>query len=518
MADTSTWSAKRIAASEAGARQDDASEVTVVHNDLAVTVRRQGDGRLGRTLVAIDSLALVVAWTGSALLSAALLGELGPSAAMVRAALGIGVGLVLLAALRLYRSQVCAVPAEEYARIGRVTTLSTLTVGMFVLATDGATPFAVALTAMPPNFVLLVAGRAYYRSRLRDRRRRGLNTRPVALIGTNAEARELAKVIAEHPEAGLTLAGAFGEQGGADAMGTVFLGAVDQAPDRLERHGIHDVIVASSAIADGAVNELAHRLLNAGVYVRLSTGLRGIAHSRLRAVPVGREPLFLLAPVALSRWQLRAKRALDVVIAAVGLVVAAPVLAVCALAVVVDDGRPVLFRQNRVGREGGSFEMWKLRTMVTGAERRRAELTAANMRSGPLFKLSADPRVTTVGRVLRAFSLDELPQLVNVLRGDMSIVGPRPALPEEFEAFDDRLRQRSRVPPGVTGLWQVEARDNPAFGAYRRLDLYYVDNWSITLDLAIIAATVTHVAGRAVKAVAHGLRRVEQEAHPPVLE
>lgn len=332
------------------------------------------------------------------------------------------------------------------------------------------------------------------------------------MIGANGNARELAEVIAEHPEAGLALAGAFGERRGADAMSTAFLGAVEEAPDLLARQGIRDVIVASSAVADGAISELARRLLDAGVYVRLSTGLRGIAHSRLRAVTVDREPLFYLAPVALSRWQLRTKRALDIRDRRGGPRGRLAVLEMCALAIVLDDGGSPLYDQHRVGRDGGYFNMWKLRTMVTGAEWRRAELIAANMRSVPLFKLSADPRVTRVGRVLRAFSLDELPQLVKVLRGDMSIVGPRPARPEEFEAFDDRLRQRSRVPPGSTGLWQVEARDNPAFGAYRQLDLHYIDNWSITLDLAIIAATVTHVAGRAVKALAHGLRRVEEEA------
>jgi lipopolysaccharide/colanic/teichoic acid biosynthesis glycosyltransferase len=139
--------------------------------------------------------------------------------------------------------------------------------------------------------------------------------------------------------------------------------------------------------------------------------------------------------------------------------------------------------------------------MVIDAEARLAALSTDNERHGPLFKLEHDPRVTRIGRFMRATSLDELPQLFNVIRGDMSIVGPRPALPAEVAQFDDRLLDRLQMPPGITGLWQVEARDNPHFGAYRRLDLFYVDNWSMNLDLVILVATVEQVLSKAVRAL-----------------
>jgi lipopolysaccharide/colanic/teichoic acid biosynthesis glycosyltransferase len=161
----------------------------------------------------------------------------------------------------------------------------------------------------------------------------------------------------------------------------------------------------------------------------------------------------------------------------------------------------VFFAQERVGRDGGTFTLYKLRTMVVDAESRRAELEADNERGGPLFKLSDDPRVTRFGRLLRATSIDEIPQLFNVLQGAMSLVGPRPALPSEVEEFDDDLRRRTRVKPGVTGLWQVEARDSENFDLYRRYDLLYVDNWSVTLDLAILARTVAAVGLRGLGAV-----------------
>jgi lipopolysaccharide/colanic/teichoic acid biosynthesis glycosyltransferase len=170
------------------------------------------------------------------------------------------------------------------------------------------------------------------------------------------------------------------------------------------------------------------------------------------------------------------------------------VLAVAALAVKLGDGDRVFFRQTRVGLDGETFQLLKLRTMVPDAEERLVDLTFANERQdGPLFKLTRDPRRTKVGRILERTSLDELPQLINVLRGEMSLVGPRPALPHEAAQFDDELRGRQEVMPGITGLWQVEGRDNPAFDVYRRLDLFYVENWSVGFDLSILMATLQSV-------------------------
>ncbi len=155
----------------------------------------------------------------------------------------------------------------------------------------------------------------------------------------------------------------------------------------------------------------------------------------------------------------------------------------------------MLFRQERVGRDGATFQMTKFRTMVVDAEQRKAELAARNERSGPLFKMDdrEDPRITRIGRFLRATSLDELPQLFNVLHGTMSLVGPRPALQSEVDEFPAELHARHQVRPGITGLWQVEARDNPSFEAYVRLDLFYVQNWSLPLDLVVLLGTVDHI-------------------------
>jgi lipopolysaccharide/colanic/teichoic acid biosynthesis glycosyltransferase len=187
-------------------------------------------------------------------------------------------------------------------------------------------------------------------------------------------------------------------------------------------------------------------------------------------------------------------------VAPIALVLTAPVLLLAALAIKLNDGGPVFYVQPRVGRDGRLFGFLKLRTMVVGADRIRPQAGSENARTGPLFKAPDDPRVTRVGRFLRASSIDELPQLLNVMWGDMTLVGPRPALPSEVEEFDEELLQRNRVRPGITGLWQVEARDNPSFAAYRRLDLFYIENWTLSLDVIILILTVQHVVARSLRA------------------
>jgi lipopolysaccharide/colanic/teichoic acid biosynthesis glycosyltransferase len=207
-------------------------------------------------------------------------------------------------------------------------------------------------------------------------------------------------------------------------------------------------------------------------------------------------------------------------VASVALLFSAPVLVAAAVAIKLDDGGPIFYRQERIGRDGRPFEVVKLRTMIPDASAQLAGLIELNERKGPLFKLSYDPRVTRVGRILRATSIDELPQFFNVMQGEMSLVGPRPALPAEVAQFDVELLERALVSPGITGLWQVEARDSPSFDAYRRLDLFYVDNWSIMMDLSILTATFWVVIGRAVRTL-RGSREIvgssdhEQAANSP---
>ena len=272
---------------------------------------------------------------------------------------------------------------------------------------------------------------------------------------------------------------------------------LDGIVDFLRDVDANGVVIAATALPADVCNRVVRDLLAAGIHVHYSLGLRGISIDRVRPLPFAREPLFYLERVSLSPLQTRIKRAIDIVGSVVFLVLFSPLMILAAIAIKLDDHGPIFFRQRRVGLEGTTFEMVKFRSMTQAAAVPHPTTGLRNERSGgPLFKLAADPRRTRVGRRLERMSLDELPQLWNVLRGDMSLVGPRPALPEEVALFDAELRERHNVRPGLTGLWQLEARDNPSFRAYRRLDLFYIENWSVGLDVAILLGTAEAVLAR----------------------
>jgi exopolysaccharide biosynthesis polyprenyl glycosylphosphotransferase len=248
--------------------------------------------------------------------------------------------------------------------------------------------------------------------------------------------------------------------------------------------------------ADKAVVDLLEACRRRGIPVRLApTTVELLSHS-VRAVPAPGLPLFELRPPVLSGASFYAKRAFDLVMGALLLVVLGPFLAIAALAVKLYDRGPVLHRSRRVGVDESVFTCLKLRTMRVDAEAEQEHLEAANEADGALFKIRRDPRVTPVGRLLRRFSIDELPQLVNVLRGEMSLVGPRPLPVRDFERLDDLHKKRYLVLPGMTGLWQVSGRSELTFDDLVRLDFYYIESWSIWLDLSILLRTVPAVIGR----------------------
>lgn len=262
------------------------------------------------------------------------------------------------------------------------------------------------------------------------------------------------------------------------------------------------IVVTGNVLRDEMYLTQLLTIRRTGVDVHVHTGLRGLDCRDVRTAPLGSSTVLCLDQPRLIGCQRFAKRSLDLAVAMGVLMLAVPVLAVTALAVKIEDGGPILFRQRRVGRDGVIFWMPKFRSMQVDAEDKVEDLRHLNERDGgPLFKIDADPRVTRTGRIIRALSIDELPQLVSVIRGDMSLIGPRPALPDEVAQFDARLASRHDVRPGLTGLWQVEARDDQSFGAYRRLDLFYVENWTLLLDFTILVHTVPAVLQRALHAV-----------------
>jgi exopolysaccharide biosynthesis polyprenyl glycosylphosphotransferase len=344
-------------------------------------------------------------------------------------------------------------------------------------------------------WLLLLGWRSFFRAWLAHNRRKGRFTRSLVIIGTDRRAIEMAKLASIHPEAGMRLRGLIGSPAEAEAagLGDHWLGGYGDADDVLARTDADVVVVCSSDISPLLLNSLLREEGGHGRQLYVHPGLSGIDARRVKASPIAHEPLLYVEPATLSRTEHALKRAFDIVVATGLLIVFSPVFAAVALAVKAGDRGPVFFRQERVGRGDSRFGMLKFRTMVVDAEARLAALEQDNQRKGPLFKLDVDPRVTRVGRFLRASSLDELPQLLNVVKGEMSLVGPRPALPSEVAEFPIELRERHRVRPGITGLWQVEARDNPSFDAYQRLDLFYVENWSTALDLVILLGTAEQI-------------------------
>ncbi len=317
----------------------------------------------------------------------------------------------------------------------------------------------------------------------------------VVIVGSGEEAGELAEVIVDHPESRFELVGLIGHLPVADKHGLahLWLGPTQRLVELMHVHETQAAIVTPTGFRGEQFKSITEQLFNAGFDVHLSTGVSRLWAGRFDVRSLSHEPIVVMSSTETKAWQRFFKRLLDIVGATIGLILASPILLLTALAIKVEDGGPVIFRQKRAGRGAEFFGMIKFRSMVANAEELKAELASDNERNGPLFKLSDDPRITRVGRFIRETSIDELPQLINVLRGEMSLVGPRPALVEEEEAFDDELRGRFDVRPGITGLWQVEARSNASFSAYRRLDLHYVENWTFSLDLRILLATVEQI-------------------------
>jgi exopolysaccharide biosynthesis polyprenyl glycosylphosphotransferase len=335
-----------------------------------------------------------------------------------------------------------------------------------------------------------------------------------ALRGYRREADRLIELIANRPDLGMRVCALAGDWETAFKHNLEWLGQPGDAVGTLNATGATGVVMSPAGMPGAEFNGVAQALARRGVPVYCSTGLREVGHGRLRPAALANESFYTLAPPELSRWQLLAKRAMDLSIASTVVLFSGPVMLLLAAAIKVGDRGPVFFRQVRVGRHGKTFTVYKFRTMVVNAEARLAEVQSQNARTGPLFKAASDPRITQVGRILRATSLDELPQLFNVLNGTMSLVGPRPALPAEVATFDERHLERHKLPPGVTGLWQVEARDNPSFQAYRHLDVFYVENWSCGLDLVLLWNTVPAIAARALRSLLHGQDIVADATDP----
>lgn len=348
--------------------------------------------------------------------------------------------------------------------------------------------FTVAL--FPIQAVATLASRAVLRGLFMFLRRRGRNRRYVLVVGTGTRAAAFARSLEDHSVLGLEVVGMVGDEPTQRARRWPHLGPLEMFDEILQTTVVDEVAICLSGAGSQEVEAILRICQEEGKVVRIPLDVPTIDVGRrfvedldgMAVLSVVRGPDQLLS--------LAVKRLIDVVGAVTGLVVLSPVFLAVTAWIMIRDGRPVLFRQDRVGKHGRIFRIWKFRTMAPDAEERYAEVLATNDMRGAAFKMTDDPRITRSGRILRRTSLDELPQLLNVLHGEMSLVGPRPAPPREVAGYDIWHRRRLSMKPGITGLWQVSARQDDDFDRRAALDMEYIDGWSLWLDVRIVARTV----------------------------
>ena len=405
----------------------------------------------------------------------------------------IGVGWIgLLAAAGGYEIRHLGVGAEEYKRLVTATfrLWGMVAIACYAAKADIARGFVV--VALPLGLVLLLLGRGVARRALVAARGRGRSLHRVVVVGDRRSVVALAADLRRERAAGFEVVGACLPQAGmrlrhSDELPV--LGGLEDVPAVVRAHGADTVAVASSsAVPSAVVRRLAWALEGSGVDLVVAPSVVDVAGPRVSVRPVAGLPLLHVDEPEFTGGKRLAKAVTDRMLAAVALLALAPVLLPVVALVRLTSPGPALFRQVRIGREGREFRVVKFRTMYVDAEARLAELSGRNETDGLLFKIADDPRVTPLGRWLRRTSVDELPQLLNILRGDMSLVGPRP-LPVKDSDFTGDVRRRLLVRPGITGLWQVNGRSSLSWEDAVRLDLYYVENWSIALDLAILLRT-----------------------------
>ncbi len=376
-----------------------------------------------------------------------------------------------------------------------ISTFGLATLGTVILSRgtlDGTRLLSVLLGVPAALFLIRLPFRLF----LKKARSLGKNIRYVVIAGRGKETKRILSYLDTNPHFGLKLLGCFGFAGERKIpLGKAsFLGMVKDLPAFLEENVVDEILLSPAReVTLAQVNQVIRSVEEFGVPIRLLPKTFSPKHAKACMSWFGDIPTLAWFTGPSESFSIVFKRALDMVGSAILLVLSSPVFLLAALAVKLTSKGPVFFTQVRCGLHGRPFKVFKFRTMVTDAEQKKKLLLSHNEVDGPVFKMKKDPRVTPVGRFLRKFSIDELPQLYNVLRGDMSLVGPRPPLPEEVAQYDRKHRRRLSVRPGLTCIWQVKARNRASFKEWMEMDLEYIDNWSLGLDLKLILLTVSAV-------------------------
>jgi exopolysaccharide biosynthesis polyprenyl glycosylphosphotransferase len=344
--------------------------------------------------------------------------------------------------------------------------------------------------------LLLAAARLIRRPIETYLRMRGIGVDRVLIVGAGDVGRAVMRNLLANPILGYHVVGYIDDdpvKGNGELGRFKGLGGMDNLSDILVKEEVAEVIVTLPWHYHRKIMQVVEKCERQHIRVRI---VPDIFQQRLRQLDMdslGGIPVIGLQQSQISQVALIVKRAIDIVGAILLLILSAPLMAVVILAIRIDSPGPAVFRHQRVGRNGQEFQVYKFRSMIMGAEELQKDLRPLNEADGPLFKIRDDPRLTRMGRFLRRTSIDELPQFLNVLRGEMSLVGPRPGTPEEIAQYDPWQRERLAIWPGMTGLWQVSGRSNVPFDEMCQLDIYYIENWSLGLDLRILLRTIPHV-------------------------
>lgn len=342
--------------------------------------------------------------------------------------------------------------------------------------------------------LFLTLERIGFRAVLGFLRRRGIGVDRALVVGCGDTGLAILRSVVAQPNLGYQVEGFVDDDPSKTNIGPfTYLGSTELLPDVLREHQIDEVIITLPWHARDKIIKIMELCESGNARVKIVPDLFQLSLSRVAVDAVGGIPLIAVKEVAISGGALALKRALDLIVGTFLSILLLPLMILIGLLIKWTSPGPAIFSQRRVGRSGAQFTAYKFRTMRLGAEDEVVRLTHLNEATGPLFKIRNDPRLTRIGRILRRLSLDELPQLWNVLRGEMSLVGPRPPIPTEVEKYKDWHRKRLEVSPGVTGLWQVSGRSELTFDEMVMLDIYYIENWSPWLDMWILLKTIPTV-------------------------
>jgi exopolysaccharide biosynthesis polyprenyl glycosylphosphotransferase len=406
---------------------------------------------------------------------------------------------VMLWAHGAYEARYLGLGSDEFKRVVKAAITLTATICFLAFTLKAPLSRKAVATVLPLILLYTVAGRYAARKALHMIRKRGRAQHRLLLVGTLGEALSVYRITTRNPHAGLRPVGIALSEGRLERGSRTPLPVSEGIKDVLERadeYGADTIAVCGHrGMSSENLRRLAWQLEGTGVDLVVAPSLTNIAGPRVHVRPVEGLPLLHVEEPTMSGLAWLLKGVIDRASAAFGLVVLSPILGAVAAMIKMGSPGPVFFRQARAGRGGEAIHVWKFRTMYVDAEERLAQLMEQNETDGLLFKMKEDPRITRVGGWLRRLSLDELPQLINVLAGEMSLVGPRP-LPTRDEDYVGDSRRRLLVRPGITGLWQVSGRSNLSWEDAVRLDLYYVDNWSLVFDAMIMWKTLFAVLKR----------------------